>query len=452
MQYYDDKLAQIRIERTDYDVPCPWGVEMVCAIIGIKKATSVSKVQKIVIGSFYSKPASRKKQVLLDHISDVFHMMSSRFANGLYFILCGDSNDLKLDPIISLSPKLKQIVDKPTRGNALLDPVITDLHSFYQKPLIEAPLQSDTENGEDSDHKMILVKPLNNIENRIVIEKKTVEIRTYSEENFATMGRLLDELDWDFISQSLSADIKMRQFQDCLLSLFETSFPLKKKTLLSQNEPFYNDVLLNLKRKKSREFTKHRHSKKYHDLNRLYHELLSKAKKNFYRKKVSHLKKANPRGWYRNLKMLLRVDSRNEVPQVENIKHLSDSEQADTIADSFAKISNEYKPIDRSKIPLPALSEADILRISSAEVLTVLRSLKINKAAPKGDIPAKIYKRFAEKLSGPIASLINDCIEQGLWPDFLKMETVTHVPKIKVPQTPDDFRKIACLLNLNKIQ
>ena len=115
MQYYDDKLAQIRIERTDYDVPCPWGVEMVWAIIGIKKATSVSKVQKIVIGSFYSKPASRKKQVLLDHISDVFHMMSSRFANGLYFILCGDSNDLKLDPIISLSPKLKQIVDKPTR-------------------------------------------------------------------------------------------------------------------------------------------------------------------------------------------------------------------------------------------------------------------------------------------------------------------------------------------------
>ena len=149
--------------------------------------------------------------------------------------------------------------------------------------------------------------------------------------------------------------------------------------------------------------------------------------------------------------MLLRVDSRNEVPQVENIKHLSDSEQADTIADSFAKISNEYKPIDRSKILLPALSEADILRISSAEVLTVLRSLKINKAAPKGDIPAKIYKRFAEKLSGPIASLINDCIEQGLWPDFLKMETVTPVPKIKVPQTPDDVRKIACLLNLNKI-
>ena len=87
----------------------------------------------------------------------------------------------------------------------------------------------------------------------------------------------------------------------------------------------------------------------------------------------------NPRGWYRNLKMLLRVYNRNDMPEVDNIKHLTDSEQAEAIADSFAKISNEYKPIDRSKILLPELSEADILRISKEEVLTVLRSLKVNK-------------------------------------------------------------------------
>ena len=247
------------------------------------------------------------------------------------------------------------------------------------------------------------------------------------------MNRLLDEFDWAFLSQSLNIDIKMKKFQDSLFGIFQTSFPLKKKTLLSQSEPFFNNVLLKLKRKKSREYAKHRRSQKYLDLNKLYNELLSKAKKNYYRKKVSHLKKSNPRGWYRNLKMLLRVDNRSDTPEVESIKHLSDSEQAEAIADSFAKISNEYKPIDRSKILLPELSEADILRISNEEVLTVLRSLKTNKSAPQGDVPAKIYKRFAEKLSGPIASLINDCIEQGSWPDFLKMEAVTPVPKIKMP-------------------
>ena len=113
--------------------------------------------------------------------------------------------------------------------------------------------------------------------------------------------------------------------------------------------------------------------------------------------------------------------------------------------------SDSLGSLTEPKILLPELNETDILRISNEEVLKVLRSLKVNKSAPQGDIPAKIYKRFAEKLSGPIASLINDCIEQGSWPDFLKMETVTPVPKIKMPQTPDDVRKIACLLNLNKI-
>ena len=72
--------AKYNVEKLD--IPCPWGVEMVWAILSIKKATSVSKIQKVVIGSFYSKPASRKKQVLLDHISDVFHMLSSRYSSG----------------------------------------------------------------------------------------------------------------------------------------------------------------------------------------------------------------------------------------------------------------------------------------------------------------------------------------------------------------------------------
>ena len=320
----------------------------------------------------------------MDHISDVFHMMSSRFSNGLYFMICGDSNDLKLDPILNLSPQLRQMVDKPTRGMAMLDPVITDLHSFYQKPSIEAPLQPDTDNGEDSDHNMILVKPLNNIDNKVVIEKKTVELRIYSEENFSIMNRHLEEFDWTFLSQSLSADKKMKKFQDSLFSIFETSFPLKKKTLLSQNEPFYNDILLKLRRKKSREYTKHRHSQKYHDLNKLYNELLSMAKRKFYRRKVSHLKKSNPRGWYRSLKMLLRIDNRNDMPEVESIKDLTDSEQAEAIADSFAKISNEYKPIDRSKILLPELREDDILRIRSEEVLAVLRVIFLLKST--GDL------------------------------------------------------------------
>ena len=82
--------------------------------------------------------------------------------------------------------------------------------------------------------------------------------------------------------------------------------------------------------------------------------------------------------------MLLRIDNRNDMPEVESIKDLTDSEQAEAIADSFAKISNEYKPIDRSKILLPELREDDILRIRSEEVLAVLRVIFLLKST--GDL------------------------------------------------------------------
>ena len=52
-------------------ITIPWGVEAVWAVLTPKNVTSESKIQKIVVGSLYSKPDSRKKSVLLDHISQV---------------------------------------------------------------------------------------------------------------------------------------------------------------------------------------------------------------------------------------------------------------------------------------------------------------------------------------------------------------------------------------------
>ena len=100
----------------------------------------------------------------VDHISEVFHQLSSRYQNP-HWLICGDSNDLKLDAIIALSSGLKQVVTEPTRisSQKILDPVITDLHSYYQTPKIEAPLDSDDDNGSPSDHMMVLLRPLDTI-------------------------------------------------------------------------------------------------------------------------------------------------------------------------------------------------------------------------------------------------------------------------------------------------
>ena len=114
-------------------------------------------------------------------------------------------------------------------------------------------------------------------------------------------------------------------------------------------------------------------------------------------------------------------------------------------------MSNEYAPLDRSRINLEEVKTDDYLDITASEVLETLLSLNTNKSVPKNDIPTKILKRFANHLCRPIAELINACIREGCWPDFLKIESVTPVPKVPHPQSANDLRKIAGLPNLSKI-
>ena len=72
------------------------------------------------------------------------------------------------------------------------------------------------------------------------------------------------------------------------------------------------------------------------------------------------MRTSNLKGWYRSLKELMRSGGNDEKPECEQIKLLSDLEQAEAIADLFAKISNEYETVDRSKIELPLLVDKDM--------------------------------------------------------------------------------------------
>ena len=147
-------------------VNIPYGVEIVWAILTPKNATASSIVKKIAIASIYSKPSSKKKTLLLDHISETYHLLCSKFQSGLHFIMAGDTNDLKLDPILNLNPQLIQVVNTPTRQGAILDPIITTLSKYYQSPVCLPPLDADPDQtGAPSDHKIVFMEPINSINN-----------------------------------------------------------------------------------------------------------------------------------------------------------------------------------------------------------------------------------------------------------------------------------------------
>ena len=92
----------------------------------------------------------------------------------------------------------------------------------------------------------------------------------------------------------------------------------------------------------------------------------------------------------------------DDLTQVEDIKHLSDINQAEIIAQKFAQVSNEYEILNRDEINIPEYSDDQIPNITEDDVIEALESLKLNKSERLNDVPAKIFKSYSNLLCKPL--------------------------------------------------
>ena len=440
---------------TNTAVTIPWGVEIVWAVLTPKYVNSSSDVQKIIVASVYCKPGSRKKTLLLDHIAQVYNLYCSKYKKGLHWIICGDTNDLRLDPILALSPNMQQVVQNYTRLNPprLLDPIITTLAKYYQVPQVLPPLDPDPDcNGKPSDHMMVVFTPIDAINNKPVKKLKQIKFRPLTEAGMEKMQEWLKNESWAQVLDQDCVNLKANTLQNTLISKYYECFPEKVRIVSNNDQPFYTNKLKELRRKKVREFQKHRRSDKWEKLENFYQKELLKSKRNFSTKRIKALRKGKPGKWYAELKKLTNFDQmKTEEIIVDDIKDFTDLEQAEKIADQFSKVANEYDPLKTEDINIPYFSEEEIPQFNEQDVESVLNELDTNKSNVNGDFPAKLLKMFSKFLAKPIKDLLNASIRRGKWPEIFKMEIVTPIPKQYPPQNIEQLRNISGLLNLDKI-
>ena len=223
--------------------------------------------------------------------------------------------------------------------------------------------------------------------------------------------------------------------------------------MASDDEPWFNQALKKLDRKRRREYNKNRRSEKYLRLSHLYKERISKAKKQYKRDMLDDVMGGKSGEWYSKLKRMTRYDQgRSEIIQVDEINHLNDQDQAEMIASHQARISNTYKGIERSDITIPHFEPEDIPQLTAAKVKEYIGRLKSKKSTPPGDIPVKIIKEFSQYLCIPLTDIINSSITQGQWATCYKKEVITPVPKEYPVSEISMLRPISSLLSFNKIQ
>ena len=447
-KYHIRNLTQTLIE-------IPWGVEATWAIISPKEVTNDSKIKRIALCSLYSKPDSRKKSLLIDHINHAFNLISTKYSDGLHFIIAGDTNDLKLDNILNLSDGMKQLVTDVTRLDppAMLDPIISTLGAFYQKPVCLPPLDPDPDtNGKPADHLIVVMRPVNSLNNKPGRTFREVKVRPLRQLGMEKLKNWIQTQEWKEILEENSVDKKAEVLHNMVLDKLDEFCPEKIRKISSDDKPWFTEQLKTLKRKKSRLFRKNRSSIKYKALVEKYENKLLETKKNFKAKTIDEVMEARSGQWYTKLKRMTNFDQgKSETVQVDEISHLNDEDQAEAIADSFSSISNEYEPVRKDDIVIPPFEKSSIPQYKPHMIRKYLQNIKTNKSTAPGDIPAKVIKEFALFLCIPMADIINTGLRVGHWPKSYKRETITPTPKQFPPETREMLRPISNLVNLNKI-
>ena len=235
---------------TQSEIIIPWGVEIVWAVLTPFNTTIDSNIQKIVVGSLYCKPNSRKKTALLDHIAEVYQLMNTKYARGLHWIIAGDYNELKIESILNITPRFKQVVTEPTRMNPprILDKIITTLSHYYQKPKILPPLDNDPDKtGKPSDHKIVVMSAIDVINNKPGRECREVTFRPITE---AGIEKMEEWFKCDELMNSLEdkeVNEKAYNLMHILHNKVNIFFPQKTRKITNDNQPFFTDKLVGKK-------------------------------------------------------------------------------------------------------------------------------------------------------------------------------------------------------------
>ena len=449
-----------RIENlTNTSIIIPWGVEMVWALLTPKTVSKDSVIKRVVLGAIYVKPKSKKITATLDHIAQVYNTLRTKYGQGLHWIVAGDTNQMKLGPILRLNNNLKSIVKNPTRinpknpeKNTILDNIITDLHNWYQEPKCLPPIEPDNVSGKPSDHLTVICEPLNVINNTPIRHKRNIMFRPITDSGVNMFKVWIKSQKWDQIRGTPSVNAKVKILNNLVIEKVQELFPEKNTKMTSDDSPWVNDKVKKLKRLKTREYNKHRSSKKWSDLNMIYKLALIESKQKYYKRIVKDLKVSKPSQWYSKVKRICSYEQDKYEPiNCEEIEHLSDQEQANKIAKHFCAVREKFEPLRKSDIVIPPFDEDTIPQFSEEYIRKKLMEINPRKSVPTGDIPPKLIKLCAMEFSKPLADVINASIKQGIWPQQWKTEIVTPVPKLFPPKRLKNLRSISGLISFNKI-
>ena len=135
-----------------------------------------------------------------------------------------------------------------------------------------------------------------------------------------------------------------------------------------------------------------------------------------------------------------------------------DKDIAETLNQYYGSVAEEIK----SKIPLtnkiftdylsnPTANFIDIIQTNPLDIFKLINTMDESKATGPNSIPPFFLKIVAPIASDILCSIINECLDNGIYPNCLKKTTIKPLHKKSSKLEVGNYRPISLLSNINKI-
>ena len=334
---------------------------------------------------------------------------------------------------------LQQLVDSPTRGDNILDLVLTNNIDMVDKITIEEPFST-------SDHNC--VKTLFNLPSSRTNEQHR-KVYLYSEGDYPSLNEDIRDMNWAELLSSESIEENWTTFKSIYSDLVEKHIPSKTVKPGQRLKPPWTRYksVKKAKRKRRDLWIQYKISNLEAD-RLLYQEQVAQTELTIRRAKMSYEDKlvegikTEPKRFWNYSRHFTRSSQTIEVLEDNDIKITDDREKAEILNNFFISVLvDEPELSSTSDDPPEVASTLHTIQLTPEDIRKKLTKLKPNKASGPDGVNINVLRNSPD-FDRPLAMLFQQSLDTGSIPQDWKDANVTPLFKKGSRTSCNNYRPV----------
>jgi hypothetical protein len=343
---------------------------------------------------------------------------------------------------------------KPTRltlnSATLIDNIFINNPYYMKSGLLFADI---------SDHLPIFTvfkRPTSTQDKHVLNNKLTrLYFRNYSLHNVNKFTHILENCSWNFISENSDVNEDYYKFLTLFLTKFNICFPESySNRTKSKIKPWMTTGILTSCKHRQKLYRQMIEGKIAAGIYKTYrnnlNNLIKKAKIDYFSNYITQHKKDSKAMWN-----LINSQIGRGYNKSSALNHIS----ADILNKFFVNLgSSATKNIQNPSLDENSptirhtlLSSVFLTPTTPDEIITITKNLAPKTSCGFDNIPLKLVKQIIIHIATPLSVIFNKCLEQGSFPDLLKIARITPIFKNGNVDDPKNYRPISVLPSFSKI-